>query len=216
MYVCVCVCACVLVTYPQEENTISHVHYFTLSTISLCVLSNRFFVITNIFAGMHIQISHILLQQFHAQIPQNLQAKRLNFTHYILYFFHFSFFCPSVFPFPVEWCYLLWNLQYTIFCKYSAYLSTSLYNLLLVWTELNAVEWFWFLPSSFSRRCVLRLCFSLLDMAVCTVVSAMEFTDVIILISTNTFCVSPSLSFLLGVLGVFKHYTSIPLKKQLR
>ena len=64
------------------------------------------------------------------------------------------------------------------------------------------------------------LCFPSLLFAsrygLCTVVSAMGFTHVIFLISTNTLCVSPSLSLLLGANGIFTQYTFIPLRKQLR
>jgi len=58
--------------------------------------------------------------------------------------------------------------------------------------------------------------FSLLDIAVCTVVSAVGFTDVIFLLSTNTLCASPSLSLLLTANGIFKQDTFIPFQEQLR
>jgi hypothetical protein len=147
-------------------------------------------------------------------ILQAFQAKRLNFQ-ILHYTFLVSFFGPSAFLFPVEWCYHLLNLQYTIFCKYCVYLSTSLLNYLLEWIEMNTVEYTWFLPSSLSRHCVFRHCSSLLVMAVCIVVSAMGFTDVIFLISKNTLCVSPSLRLLLGVLVISKQYTFDPLQEKL-
>jgi hypothetical protein len=147
-------------------------------------------------------------------ILQTLQAKRLK-IQMLYYLFISSFFGPSVFLFPVECCYHIWNLQNTIFCKYRVYLSTSLLIFLLEWTEMNTVECNWFLPSSLSWRCVFRHCSSLLGMAVCTAVSAMGFLDVISHIH-KTFCLSPSLSLLLGTVGIFKRCTFVLLQEKLR